>query len=214
MDEKILLVDDDPMVLSSYRRSLREFSIETACGAWEALGKVLSGQPYAVVLSDLRMPEIDGLSLLHRIHETSPNTVKMILTGNPDLKTAIGAINEGNVFRYLEKPCSTEILVSALQDGVKEYKRLISQKVLLARASAGGTMPVFADASPKRGPLGSGDRVVVTADGMRQGQHGIIEEVLPALGGNETYQVCIVEFPSMPGSPKERYFVKELTRVP
>lgn len=212
MDERILLVDDDPMLLHSHRRSLREFSIETACGAWEALGKVLGGQPYAVIVSDLRMPEIDGLSLLRRVHETSPNTIKMILTGNPDLKTAIGAVNDGIIFRYLEKPCPVELLVEAVQAGVQEYRRIASQKALLAKAAAAGST-LSVPAAPKRGPLGSGDQVVVAAEGMRQGQQGIIEEVLPSLGGNETYQVCIVEFPSLPGSPKERYFVKELTRV-
>src|SRR5579862_9816129 len=102
MAEKILLVDDDSNVLSGYRRILsREFQIETALGGEPALKLVLENGPYAVVVSDMRMPGMDGIQLLSKVKSESPNTIRVMLTGNADLDTAIEAINEGAIFRFL-----------------------------------------------------------------------------------------------------------------
>src|SRR6266404_5355622 len=99
MNEKVLLVDDDELLLSSYQRTLRrQLSFDTARGGLEALEKIKSGERYAAILSDLRMPSMSGLELLRQVHEISPDTVGMILTGNADLRTAIDAVNEGNIF--------------------------------------------------------------------------------------------------------------------
>src|ERR1035441_9520469 len=98
--EKILLVDDDPNILDGYRRSLsREFLMETAQGGEPALALAAKNGPYAVVVSDMRMPGMDGIQLLSRIKALSPDTIRVMLTGNADTETAINAINEGNIFR-------------------------------------------------------------------------------------------------------------------
>src|SRR6266851_8276264 len=111
MTEKILLIDDDPMILSGYQRTLRnQFSFDVAPGGAQALARIEAGECYAAVLSDLRMPGMDGLEVLRRVHQLSPDTVRLILTGNADLRTAIDAVNEGNIFRFLEKPCPNENL--------------------------------------------------------------------------------------------------------
>jgi DNA-binding NtrC family response regulator len=107
MAEKILLVDDDANILDGYRRSLgREFQMETALGGKEGLRLAAESGPYAVVISDMRMPEIDGLQLLSGVKAQWPETIRIMLTGNADIETAINAINEGSIFRFLSKPCS------------------------------------------------------------------------------------------------------------
>ncbi len=111
MAEKILLVDDDSNVLDGYRRSLRgEFLLETALGGEEALNLATVNGPYAVVISDMRMPRMDGIQLLSRIKALSPDTIRVMLTGNADTETAVNAINEGSIFRFLNKPCSKEVM--------------------------------------------------------------------------------------------------------
>src|SRR5215475_6428441 len=102
MAEKILLVDDDKNVLDGYRRILgREFVLETAIGGPAALRMVEEHGPFAVVVSDMRMPGMDGVQLLQKVKVLAPNTVRVMLTGNSDMDTAINAINEGNIFRFL-----------------------------------------------------------------------------------------------------------------
>jgi len=105
MAEKILLVDDDCNILDAYRRSLsREFLMETAVGGEQALKLLAQDDPFAVVVSDMRMPGMDGIQLLNTIKSQSPDTIRVMLTGNADMDTAIKAINEGSIFRFLNKP--------------------------------------------------------------------------------------------------------------
>src|SRR5258708_20543161 len=109
MAEKVLLVDDEQNILEGYKRSLsREFQIETATGGEEALALVAEKGPYAVVISDMRMPGMDGLQLLSNLKSTSPDTIRVMLTANADMDTAINAINEGNIFRFLNKPSTKQ----------------------------------------------------------------------------------------------------------
>src|SRR5271165_7207816 len=115
MAEKMLLVDDDSNILDGYRRSLsREFLMETALGGQQALKLVAENGPFAVVVSDMRMPEMDGIQLLSKIKAQSPDTIRIMLTGNADMDTAIDAINEGAIFRFLNKPCSKEAMAKTL----------------------------------------------------------------------------------------------------
>ena len=82
MNEKILFVDDEPEVLNGYKRSLhKEFAIDTATSGSEALAHLSDSGPWAVVVSDMRMPGMDGAQLLSRVHKISPNTVRVMLTG-------------------------------------------------------------------------------------------------------------------------------------
>src|ERR1019366_6494419 len=98
-----------------YRRSLsREFLMETAQGGEPALALAAKNGPYAVVVSDMRMPGMDGIQLLSRIKALSPDTIRVMLTGNADTETAINAINEGNIFRFLNKPCNKEGMAKTL----------------------------------------------------------------------------------------------------
>ena len=114
ISDLILLVDDEPNVLLGYERVLHgEFKTHSAvCGA-AALNSIRSRGPYAVVLSDMRMPEMDGVQLFTKVKTVAPDTIRIMLSGYADLKTALSAVNEGNIFRFLTKPCSKEILSSA-----------------------------------------------------------------------------------------------------
>lgn len=105
MSDNVLCVDDDPNILHAYQRALRkQFRIETALGGEEALGRVDSQVPYAVIVSDMRMPGMDGVQFLAAVRRKSPNSVRMMLTGNADQETAIRAVNEGHIFhRALEQ---------------------------------------------------------------------------------------------------------------
>ena len=121
---RILLVDDEPNNLQAYRRILRrQFQIETAASAREALEAVRQRGPYAVVVADARMPQMTGIELLSEIRQLAPGTVRIIFTGNADQQTVVDAFTRGQVFRYLNKPCSPRALAEALQAGLAAYAR-------------------------------------------------------------------------------------------
>jgi two-component system probable response regulator PhcQ len=107
---RLLIVDDEPSVLAALRRELRhafagELVIETCADPALALTRVRS-QPFDIVMSDLRMPEIDGLAFLSLVSAISPASVRIVITGSSDFETAQRAINDAGVFRYLTKPWS------------------------------------------------------------------------------------------------------------
>jgi ActR/RegA family two-component response regulator len=138
MAEKILMVDDDSNVLDAHRRNLnREFLVETALGGEQALKLATGNGPYAVVVSDMRMPGMDGIQLLVRIKGISPDTIRVMLTGNADIGTAIDAINEGSIFRFLSKPCSKELMAKTLTASLVQYRLVTAEKQLLEQTLSG-----------------------------------------------------------------------------
>ena len=138
MAEKILLVDDDSNILEGYRRSLsREFLMETAEGGPQALALATDRGPYAVVISDMRMPGMDGIQLLSRIKTLSPDTIRVMLTGNADTETAINAINEGSIFRFLNKPCAKEMMAKTVTAALVQYRLVTAEKHLLEQTLSG-----------------------------------------------------------------------------
>jgi response regulator RpfG family c-di-GMP phosphodiesterase len=138
MSEKILLVDDDSNILEGYRRSLsREFPMETALGGEQALKLVKNNGPYAVVVADMRMPGMDGVQLLIRIRALTPDTIRVMLTGNADIDTAINAINEGSIFRFLNKPCSKELMAKTLTAALVQHRLVTAEKQLLEQTLSG-----------------------------------------------------------------------------
>lgn len=138
MAEKILLVDDEPNVLDGYRRTLgREFSLETAVGGQAGLSQIAESGPYAVVVSDMRMPGMDGVQLLSRIKTVSPDTIRVMLTGHADMETAINAINEGSIFRFLNKPATKEMMGKTLTAALVQYRLVTAEKQLLEQTLSG-----------------------------------------------------------------------------
>lgn len=138
MSEKILLVDDEPNVLRACERLLHNrFEMESAVGGPAALTAIKTKGPFAVVLSDMKMPEMDGIELLMKVKNLAPDTVRIMLTGYADVQTALTAVNEGNIFRFLTKPCDKQTLVTALTAGLAQYRLITSEKDLLEKTLAG-----------------------------------------------------------------------------
>lgn len=123
MSEKILLVDDEPKVLSALRRSLgQRFTLSCANDGVEALQLLESEGPFAAVVSDMRMPGMNGVELLCEIKRRAPETVRLILSGQSDFSDAVKAINEGAIFRFHTKPVSTEALVESLEIALLQHR--------------------------------------------------------------------------------------------
>ncbi len=123
MSHKILVVDDEAAILQGFKRNLhRQFEIDTAESAQEAFGLIRKNGPYAVVVSDMRMPGMDGLQLLTLLKDSLPDTVRIMLTGDADQKTAVNAVNSGQVYRFINKPCSSETLADVLNEGLEQYE--------------------------------------------------------------------------------------------
>ena len=138
MTGKVLLVDDDPDLLESCERNFRrKFQMETAEGGGDALGKIATRGPFAVVVSDRQMPHMDGIQFLSLVRERAPDTVRIMLTGNADLEGAIRVVNEGNIFRFLTKPCAPDVFGKALEDALAQYRLVTSEKELLNKTLSG-----------------------------------------------------------------------------
>jgi response regulator RpfG family c-di-GMP phosphodiesterase len=129
---RILIVDDEAEVLEGLERHLHaHFDLTVASDPKKALKLVVSEGPYAVVVADLRMPGMDGVTLLYSIRTLAPDTVRVLLTGFADLDAAMAAVNEGNIFRFLSKPCPSKTLIRALEASVEQHRLFTSQRVLL-----------------------------------------------------------------------------------
>jgi len=116
----VLCVDDDPALLEGLHASLgRDFDVTIALGAEDALGAMQVLGPPTVVITDMRMPGMDGATFLDRLRRIYPNTVRILLSGQADLADAARAVNEGKVFRFLAKPCPPGTLRMALNDAVE-----------------------------------------------------------------------------------------------
>ncbi|MEG7523935.1 MAG: EAL domain-containing protein [Chromatiales bacterium] len=92
--------------------------------------------PYAIVVSDMRMPGMDGLQLLSRLSEIEPDTIRIMLTGNADQKTAVDAVNKGDVFKFLTKPCSSETMATTLEAGLAQYGQTLEKRAILEQSTS------------------------------------------------------------------------------
>jgi ActR/RegA family two-component response regulator len=138
MADKILFVDDESAVLDGFKRMLhRDFKVDTAVGGEQGLATIREQGPYAVVVSDMRMPDMNGAQFLARVRGSVPDTIRMLLTGYTDLDAAMHAVNEGNIFRFLTKPCEKEVLAKALTTGLVQYRLVTAEKELLEKTLMG-----------------------------------------------------------------------------
>ena len=127
-NQSILVVDDEEKLLRGIERQQGDdFDITTALGPKRALETLEDNGPFAVVVSDMQMPEMNGIELLNEIKTRHPNTVRMMLTGFAELKTTIDAINRGHIFRFLTKPCSEEDLAAAFETGLRQHALIESE---------------------------------------------------------------------------------------
>jgi DNA-binding NtrC family response regulator len=121
----VLYVDDDPSNLKAIRRLFRDeaFDVVTEPSPVEALSRIETLKP-AVIISDQRMPEMDGTAFLKEVEYRHPDSVRIILTGNADLEAAMEAINEGHVFRFIQKPWDDDDLKSQVKAALEHQESI------------------------------------------------------------------------------------------
>ena len=138
MKATVLFVDDEPLVLDGIRRQIRSRAhVLTAESGAQGLEVLESTPDLAVIVSDMRMPGMDGAEFLARVRELRPDPVRMILSGQSDLEMAIAAVNDAQISRFLTKPCSPEQLWEAVSDGIRQYELLNIEKTLLEDTLSG-----------------------------------------------------------------------------
>jgi len=138
MAEKILFVDDDANLLASCERNFRRrYPMETAAGGELGLQKIAANGSYAVVVSDMQMPGMNGIQFLSAVKDRAPETVRIMLTGNADVEVATGVVNQGNIFRFLTKPVPADVLAKALDDALAQHRLIVAEKELLNKTLSG-----------------------------------------------------------------------------
>jgi CheY-like chemotaxis protein len=134
----ILCVDDEPRVVESLAVQLRHhYQILAANSGQQALRVLKEQGAPAVIVSDMRMPGMDGATLLKHVKELYPETIRILLTGETGRDAAIAAVNDGQIFKFLTKPCRTEQLRAAIDAGVMQHRLVIAEKVLLQETLIG-----------------------------------------------------------------------------
>src|SRR5580698_5073090 len=162
MGDKILFVDDEPAFLKGYQLMLRQdFEVDTAVGGEQGLAQIHDHGPYAVVVSDMRMPGMNGVQFLARVRQIAPDTIRMILTGYTDINAAMDAVNEGNIFRFLAKPCERDVLSNAITSGLVQYRLITAEKELLGNTLM-GSIKVLIDVLSAASPEAFGRSIRIT----------------------------------------------------
>ncbi|MCX7100315.1 MAG: response regulator, partial [Methylobacter sp.] len=134
ISQRILFVDDEVLLLEGLKRQLRkEFNISVAEGGVAALALIASEGPFAVVISDFNMPELNGITFLNAVYQSYPDTVLMMLTGRAELDLAVNALHNAHISRFLNKPCPKEVLIETLKDGLEQYRLRMSEHLLQSR---------------------------------------------------------------------------------
>lgn len=128
-NNKVLFVDDEINVLNAYKLVLRKkFEVRTATSGKEGLALMKREGPFALIISDYKMPEMDGVEFLAAAKKIAPETFRIILTGQSDLETAVEAINKGNVFRFLTKPCPAGSFISTITEAISQYNLVVNER--------------------------------------------------------------------------------------
>jgi CheY-like chemotaxis protein len=143
---RALLVDDDPSMVTFYQFSLKDesFDVVALSEPRRAIELFEAGERFPVVVADLDMPGIDGLELVRWIKRRSPETVCMILTGNADVDSAISALNEGHLFRFMTKPCTTSALSSNIEAAIEQHWLMTAERDVLER-TLGGSVAILSE---------------------------------------------------------------------
>ncbi|MBB6428952.1 HD domain-containing phosphohydrolase [Algisphaera agarilytica] len=135
---RILFVDDEINVLNGFRRTLgTKYNCIFAQGAAEALSELCQTPEVGVVVTDMRMPGMDGITFINQARKITPHTVFIMLTGNADVETATDAVNRGEIFRFLAKPCPPDVLQPAIDAAMHRYLLTSAEQTLLRKTLTG-----------------------------------------------------------------------------
>jgi response regulator RpfG family c-di-GMP phosphodiesterase len=149
---KILCVDDEPLVLESMKLHLRrDYDVRTATSATVALELLAREPDVAVIVTDMRMPVMDGTAFLARARTVAPDAVRLVLTGQAHLDAAIAAVNQGFLFRFLTKPCPPPALLAAVSAAAEQHRLITAERTLLEQTLHGcmkGMTEILALANP------------------------------------------------------------------
>ena len=170
MNNKILCVDDEEAILRGFTLNLRnKFDLHLASDGKEGLELFQREGGFAVVLSDMRMPNMNGAEMLAKIKQLDNEVVTVLLTGHTDFESAMAAVNEGNVFRMLSKPCPPETLKKVLKDAIEQYHLITSKRILLDQTLR-GAVDALAQSLATTQPLffGRAQRVRRLANGLAE----------------------------------------------
>ena len=136
----VLLVDDENRILSAFTRQLHEEDVchvKTAPNASVALELLSSSKDIAAVFSDYYMPGMNGIDFLAEVRKINPDITRVLVTGAAEIKIAIDAINVGQIFRLLTKPCPEALFIQTVRDAIRQYELLTSEKILLNKTLNG-----------------------------------------------------------------------------
>lgn len=145
MDSKpiVLFVDDEPAMLDGLQLAAgRRYDVKVATSGKQGLELLGRLPDTAIVVSDMRMPEMDGATFLTKVKDSSPDAVRLLLTGYADIDAASRAVNEGRVFRFLAKPCPPEQLLAALAAAHEMHRLIVAERVLLQKTLVGSVKAV------------------------------------------------------------------------
>jgi response regulator RpfG family c-di-GMP phosphodiesterase len=175
MNRRVLFVDDEPHIVESIKRMIRKsFDVHTSTDPSEALASMALEPDFAIVVSDMRMPQMSGVDFLTAVRKARPDTIRIMLTGNQDQQTAAAAVNLGEVFRFLNKPCDVVALTNVLEQGLRQYQLLTAERDLLTRTLQ-GSIGVLVEALSIAKPevFGSIDRIERKCSQLAEGLRGI-----------------------------------------
>jgi len=133
MEKKILFVDDERSVLSSIKRVFidTDYDLYFGCGGEEAVKILENEKDIAVIVSDMRMPGMDGIAFLDKVHEICPHALCMVLSAYSDLDSIMKAVNEGHIWRFITKPWNEKDLLLAVSNALELYEKRQETKRLL-----------------------------------------------------------------------------------
>jgi len=152
---RVLCVDDEPHVVGGLSLHLRRrYDVELATSGQAGL-ELLERVRVAVVISDMRMPGMDGAEFLARASASHPETTRILLTGYAELEAATRAINEGHVFRFLVKPCPPPELLRTVDAAAELHHLLVTERELLEQ-TVRGSVQMLSDVLAATNPAAFG----------------------------------------------------------
>jgi response regulator RpfG family c-di-GMP phosphodiesterase len=153
---RILCVDDESRIVEGLVLHLRrDYQVFTALSGDEALKTLKQMGGAAVVVSDMRMPGMDGATLLHHVLQYFPDTTRILLTGEPGRDAAVNAVNKAQIFRFLTKPCPPDALKQAIEAGVTQH-RLVNAERSILKETLNGCIKALVDVLAITNPVAFG----------------------------------------------------------
>ena len=152
ISSKILFVDDDELVLSGLTLTVgRKYDISTAISGLEGMEIFEKEGPFAVIVSDFNMPQMDGSEFLREVRKKDKDVVTMLLSGGADFNEVSDAVRRGGIFRLIGKPCPTEVMVENLDLALRQYRTIRAEKDMLEQTLNGAVRAlttIFAASKP------------------------------------------------------------------